>query len=171
MRCPLWLPIALLCLPAFAFAGGPKICMTAEEAARTHNKDVCITAHIYEVVELPDGTRFLDVCPPQTPDEACHFTIMSLREDRYEVGELVRYRNTDVRLRGMVQPMHGRSGMLLSHARQFYGGPPKFKPNPKLMRGFDAERDRRAVNDPNLHAQGGRRAFMDTRDQTSRPAK
>ena len=96
---------------------------------------------------------------------------MSLREDRNEVGELLRYRNTDVRLRGMVQPMHGRSGMLLSHARQFYGGPPKFKPNPKLMRGFDPERDRRPVNDPNLHSQGGRRAFMDTRDQTSRPAK
>lgn len=171
MRGPLWLTIALLCLPSSAFAGGPKICMTAEEAAGMPNKDVCITAHIYEVVELLDGTRFLDVCPPQTPDEACHFTIMSLREDRNEVGELVRYRNTDVRLRGMVQPMHGRSGMLLSHARQFYGGPPKFKPNPKLMRGFDAERERRPVNDPNLHAQGGRRAFMDTRDQTSRPAK
>ena len=50
----------LLCLPSFAFAGGPKICMTAEEAAKTPNKDVCVTAHIYEVVELPDGTRFLD---------------------------------------------------------------------------------------------------------------
>ncbi len=152
MRCPLWLPVAFLCLPVFAFAGGPKTCMTAEEAARTPNKDVCITAHIYEVVEQPDGTRFLDVCPPQTLDEACHFTIMSLREDRNEVGELVTYRNTDVRLRGMVQPMHGRSGMLLSHARQFYGGPPKFKPNPKLMHGFDAERDHRPVNDPNKHA-------------------
>ena len=41
-------------------------------------------------------------------------------------------------VRGIVQPMHGRAGMVLSHARQFYGGPPKFKPNPLLIRGFAA---------------------------------
>ena len=168
MRCHVWLAVILVCAPAISFAGGPKSCVTAEEAARTPNKDVCITAHIYEIVELPNGTRFLDVCAPETPDDSCHFTIMSLREDRNDVGELFRYRNTDVRLRGIVQSMHGRYGMLLSHARQFYGGPPKFKPNPKLLRGFDAERDTRPLNDPNLRRQGGRRAFMDNRDQTSR---
>lgn len=168
MRCPLWLAVAVLCAPALAFAGGPRECVSAEEAAKTPNKDVCITAHIYEVVELSNGTRFLDVCAPELPDESCHFTIMSLREDRNDVGELLRYRNTDVRLRGVVQSMHGRYGMLLSHARQFYGGPPKFKPNPKLLRGFDAERDRRPVSDPNLRSQGGKRAFMDNRDQISR---
>jgi hypothetical protein len=171
MRCSHWLAIVLLCGCARVYAGGPKVCVTAEQAAKTPNKDVCITAHIYEIVELPNGTRFLDVCAPETPDESCHFTIMSLREDRNDVGELLRYRNTDVRLRGVVQSMRGRSGMLLSHARQFYGGPPKFKPNPKLLRGFDAERDRRPVSDPNLRSQGGRRAFMDTHDQTSRPAE
>jgi hypothetical protein len=158
-------------MPASAFAGGSKNCVTADEAAKELNKDVCITAHIYEVVELPNGTRFLDVCSPQTPDDSCHFTIMSLREDRTEVGDLVKYGNSDVRIRGVVQSMHGRYGMQLSHARQFYGGPPKFKPNPKLLRGFDAEQDRRPVNDPNLHSQGGRRAFMDTRDQTPRSVK
>ena len=168
MRCPLWLAVAVLCAPALAFAGGPRECVSAEEAAKTPNKDVCITAHIYEVVELSNGTRFLDVCAPELPDESCHFTIMSLREDRNDVGELLRYRNTDVRLRGVVQSMHGRYGMLLSHARQFHGGPPKFKPNPKLLRGFDAERDRRPVSDPNLRSQGGKRAFMDNRDQISR---
>ena len=171
MRSRHWLAIFLMCICTRAFAGGPKLCVTAEEAARTPNKEVCITAHIYEVVELPDGTRFLDVCAPDTPDESCHFTIISLREDRSEVGELLRYRGTDVRVRGTVQPMRGRSGMLLSHARQFYGGPPKFKPNPKLLRGFDAEWDRRPVSDPNLRSHGGRRAFMDTREQTARPAK
>jgi hypothetical protein len=168
MRCHVWLAVILVCAPAISFAGGPKSCVTAEEAARTPNKDVCITAHIYEIVELPNGTRFLDVCAPETPDDSCHFTIMSLREDRNDVGELFQYRSTDVRLRGIVQSMHGRYGMLLSHARQFYGGPPKFKPNPKLLRGFDAERDTRPLNDPNLRRQGGRRAFMDNRDQTSR---
>jgi len=171
MRCIIWLAVVLVCSPVLSFAGGPKTCVTADEASKTLNKDVCIAAHIYEVVELPDGTRFLDVCSPQTTDESCHFTIMSLPEDRREVGELRRYRDTDVRVRGMVQAMHGRYGMMLSHARQFYGGPPKFKPNPKLLRGFDAEQDRRPVNDPNLRSQGGRRAFMDMRDQEPRPVK
>jgi hypothetical protein len=171
MRCPLWLAFVVVCFPISAFAGAPKECVTADEASKRLNKDVCVTAHIYEIVELPNGTRFLDVCPQQTPDDSCHFTIMSLREDRGEVGELLRYRDTDVHIRGVVQSMHGRYGMVLSHARQFYGGPPKFKPNPKLMRGFDAEQDRRPVNDPNLHSQGGRRAFMNTRDQSPRSAK
>ena len=58
-----------------------------------------------------------------------------------EVGELKKYRDMDVQIRGIVQPMHGRAGMVLSHARQFYGGPPKFKPNPLLARGFSAEQE------------------------------
>ena len=173
MRCLLWLAVVVVvvCLPVTAFAGGPQTCVTGDEASKTLNKDVCITAHVYEIVELPNGTRFLDVCSPQTPDDSCHFTIMSLPEDRKEVGELRRYRDTDVRVRGIVHTMHGRYGMMLSHARQFYGGPPKFKPNPKLLRGFDAEQDRRPVSDPNLRSQGGRRAFMDTRNQEPRNAK
>jgi hypothetical protein len=152
-------------------AGSPKPCLTAEQASQQLNKDVCISAHVYDVVQLPDGTRFLDVCSPQTPDDACRFTIVSLWEDRDAVGELRKYRDMDVQIRGIVQPMHGRSGMLLSHARQFYGGPPKFKPNPKLARGFDAAQSRPAVNDPNLGAQGAGRAFMNSRNQEPRPAK
>ncbi|HEY1648580.1 MAG TPA: hypothetical protein VGF96_11380 [Terracidiphilus sp.] len=135
------------------------------------NKDICISAHIYDVVQLPDGTRFLDVCSPQTPDANCRFTIVSLREDRDDVGELRKYRDMNVQIRGIVQPMHGRAGMVLSHVRQFNGGPPKFKPNPRLARGFDAETNRPPLNDPNLHAQGGRRAFMNTKDQEPAPAK
>jgi hypothetical protein len=96
---------------------------------------------------------------------------MSLWEDRDEVGELRKYRDMDVQIRGIVRPMHGRAGMVLSHARQFYGGPPKFKPNPKLLRGFNVEQSRPPVSDPNLRSQGGRRAFMSTRDQETRPAK
>jgi hypothetical protein len=117
-------------LPALAFAGAQKPCVTAEEATKLVNKDVCVTAHIYDVVELPDGTRFLDVCTPETPDAQCRLTIVSLREDRDDVGELRKYRDMNVQVRGIVRPMHGRAGMMLSHARQFYGGPPKFKPNP-----------------------------------------
>jgi hypothetical protein len=117
------------------------------------------------VVQLPDGTRFLDVCTPETADAQCKFTIVSLWEDRDDVGELTKYRNMNVQIRGIVRPMHGRAGMVLSHARQFYGGPPKFKPNPLLARGFSADESRPPINDPNLRSQGGRRAFMNTRDK------
>jgi hypothetical protein len=148
--------------PALALAAKPKPCISADQAAQMLNKDVCISAHIYDVVELPDGTRFLDVCSPQTPDDQCRFTVVSLAEDRGEVGELRKYRDADVQIRGIVQPMHGRAGMILSHGRQFYGGPPKFKPNPLLARGFSAEDERTPIHDPNLRPQGGRRVFMNS---------
>jgi hypothetical protein len=154
-----------------ALAGGQKTCVTADEASLLLNKDVCVTAHIYDVVELPDGTRFLDICTPETSDDKCRFTFVSLRDDRDEVGELRKYRDMDVHVRGIVRSMHGRAGMVVSHARQFYGGPPKFKPNPKLLRGFNADQDRPAVNDPNLRSQGGRRTFMNSRDQETIPRK
>ncbi|HZL53686.1 MAG TPA: hypothetical protein VFC37_22345 [Terracidiphilus sp.] len=160
-----------LIAPMPAYAGGAKPCITADQASKLVNKDVCVTAHVFDVVELSNGTRFLDVCTPETPDDACRFTIVSLREDRDDVGELRKYKDMNVHIRGTVQPMHGRSGMMLSNARQFYGGPPKFKPNPRLAHGFNAEDTRPPVSDPNLRSQGGRRAFMNTRDQETRPAK
>lgn len=171
LRCTRGLALLAAMAPLGAFAAKPKMCVAAEEAARMVNKDVCISAHVYDVVELPDGTRFLDVCSPQTPDEACRFTIVSLWEDREDVGELARYRDTDVQVRGIVRAMHGRAGMVLSHARQFYGGPPKFRPNPKLAHGFSGEQDRPPIQDPNLRAQGGRRSFMNSRDVETRTAK
>lgn len=166
-----WLMLLLGSMAAGPSIAAQKPCVTAAEASQFLNKDVCISAHIYDVVQLLDGTRFLDVCTPETPDESCRFTIMSLREDRDEVGELRKYRDMDVQIRGIVRPMHGRAGMLLSHVRQFSGGPPKFKPNPVLARGFNAEESRPPVNDPNLRSQGAGRAFMNTRDQSARPAK
>jgi hypothetical protein len=166
-----WLVLFTFAMSLPACAASKKPCVTAEEASKLVNKDVCVTAHVYDVVQLPDGTRFLDVCTPQTPDEACRFTIVSLWEDHEEVGELRKYRDMNVQIRGIVQPMHGRAGMVLSHARQFSGGPPKFKPNPSLARGFSADQSRPPVNDPNLRSQGGGRAFMNTRDQEMRPAK
>jgi len=169
---PLRVLFFVIMIPSIAASGAnPKPCLTAEEASKMLNKDICISAHVYDVVQLPDGTRFLDVCTPQTMDDACRFTIVSLSEDREEVGELNKYRDMNVQIRGIVRPMHGRAGMLLSHARQFYGGPPKFKPNPKLARGFDAAQSRPPVNDPNLRSQGAGRAFMNTRNQEPRPAK
>lgn len=161
--------LLLFLCPLAAFATHPKPCISTDDAAKLTNKDVCIQTHIYDVVELPDGTRFLDVCSPDTPDEKCRFTIVSLREDREQVGELRKFRDVDVHLRGIVQPIHGRSGMMLSHARQFYGGPPKFKPNPKLLHGFSGDQNKPPISDPNLRPQGGHRAFMNSRSQEPLP--
>ncbi len=166
-----WLVLFTLAAPGLAFAGNSKACVTADEASKLTNKEVCVTAHVYDVVELPNGTRFLDVCAPQTPDEACRFTIVSMQEDRDDVGELRKYKDMNVRVRGIVRPMHGRAGMMLSHSRQFSGGPPKFKPNPRLVRGFNGETSRPPVYDPNLRSQGGARAFMNSREQETRPTK
>lgn len=157
---------AMVTLPCTA---RPKPCVTVDEASKMLNKDVCISAHVYEVVELADGTRFLDICTPDTPDERCGFTIVSFFDDRDEVGELRKYRDMNVRVRGIVQPMHGRAGMVVSHARQFHGGPPKFKPNPGLARGFTGEQQHPPIADPNLRSQGHGRGFMNTRDREALP--
>jgi hypothetical protein len=156
--------------PALCFAGKTKHCFTADQAAKMLNKDVCVAAHIYDVVRLPDGTRFLDVCPPTTPDADCRFTIVSFAQDRDTVGALAEYRDKNVDVRGMVRPLRGRAEIVLSHVRQFYGGPPRFRPNPMLLRGFDAQAERPPVSDPNLHASGHSRGFMNSADQETRPA-
>jgi hypothetical protein len=167
----LWLVLLVLAAPLPVIAATQKPCVTAEEASKLVNKDVCVSAYVYDVVQLPDGTRFLDVCSPQTSDEACRFTIVSLWEDREEVGDLGKFREMNVQVRGIVRPMHGRAGMVLSHARQFSGGPPRFKPNPKLARGFSADESRPPIDDPSLRSQSRGRAFMNTRDQETRPGK
>lgn len=161
--------VALAGLAIPAYAAHPKPCLSAEEASRLLDRDVCISAHVYDVVQLPDGTRFLDICTPDLSDERCRFTIVSFWDDREEVGELRKYRDMDVRVRGIVRPMHGRAGMVLSHARQFYGGPPKFRPNPRMARGFSGEQDRPPIPDPNLRSQGRGRAFMNTKDREALP--
>lgn len=159
------------CWPALCFGGKPKRCVTTQEASKMVHKDVCVAAHLYDVVQLADGTRFLDVCPPTTPDARCRFTIVSFAQDRDTVGKLEQYRDRDVKIRGVVRPMHGRAGIVLSHARQFHGGPPRFRPNPVLLRGFDAEQGRPPMRDPNLRTYGHSRSFMNSRDQETRPAK
>lgn len=157
--------------PAICFAGKARPCVKADEAIKMINKDVCVSAHIYDVVQLADGTRFLDVCSPGTPDANCRFTIVSFAQDRDTVGALEQYRDRNVEIRGIVRPMHGRAGIVLSHVRQFHGGPPRFRPNPMLLRGFDAAQDRPPVADPNLHTYGRSRTFMNSLDQETRTAK
>lgn len=170
----LWLrmagPYAAAQTPAPATAQAPaklagKTCLSVDQAEQQPNKDICLAAHVYALVELADGTRFLDVCPPELPDAECHFTLLSLSVDREAVGDLRRYRDQDVTLRGVVRPTSGRMGMVISHIRQFRGGPEKFRPNPKLLKDFNAESNRPPVRDPNLAANGRHRSFMNTSDQ------
>ncbi len=133
------------------------------------NQDVCVKAHVYDVVELLDGTRFLDVCPANQPDDQCRFAVVSLAVDRREVGDLRRYRDQDVQLRGTLRRMHGRLGIVISHSRQFAGGPEKFKPNPRLLHGFNAQSDQAPIRDPNLAPAGHHRSFMNTQNKEALP--
>lgn len=165
MRRLLLLTLVVLALAPGASARKPKACVPPEQAAQHPNRDVCVAVHVYDVVELPDGTRFLDVCSPDTTDDHCRFTIVSLAIDRADVGSLLQYRDANIQMRGIVRAMHGRWGMELSHVRQLYGGPPKFRPNPRLAHGFNGEQQRPAISDPNLRPHGGRRAFMNSGEQ------
>ena len=130
-----------------------------------------MSAHVFGVVELADGTRFLDVCPTDVPDDQCRFTFVSLRADRDAVGDLRKYRDQQVQVRGILRATHGRMGIVISHIRQFSGGPEKFKPNPRLLRDFNGQSDRMPVRDPNLAASGHRRSFMNTADKEDLPAQ
>ena len=163
--------VCFFCGPSVLFAGKPRPCIPVEQAAQMLNKDICILAHVYDVVKLADGTRFLDVCSPETPDAGCRFMIVSYWEDNREVGDLQNYLGKDVQIRGTIEPMHGRAGMILSRARQFRGGRPKFRPNPMLANGFDAGQAQPPIADPSLQAHSGRRGFMNTRSQETLPAK
>lgn len=140
------------------------------QQAPPSSQEVCIQAHIYEVVERVDGTRFLDVCPPEVSDEDCRFQLMSLREDREDVGDLRRFRSQDVSVRGTIRMYHGRLGIRISHVRQFEGGPEKFRPNPKLLHDFNGQSDRMPVHDPATRASGRHRAFMDRNDREELPS-
>lgn len=170
--CSMRLPcsaILLLTAALSAFAAQSISCISADEASRKLNKDICISVHVYDVVQLANGTRFLDICSPVTPDERCPLMVVSLWGDHDAVGELRQYRDANIHIRGIVQPMHGRAGLVLSHARQFRGGPPRFRPNPRLLHGFSGEQERPPITDPNLRPQGRARSFMNRNEQELRP--
>ena len=150
---------------------GGRPCMTVADAVREPNRDVCVQAHVFGVVELSDGTRFLDVCTAEQPDTECRFTLVSSRADRVDVGDLRKYRDQDIAVRGVVRATHGRMGIVISHVRQFSGGPEKFRPNPKLLRDFNGQSDRMPVRDPNLAPSGRQRSFMNSRDREELPAQ
>src|ERR1700678_443632 len=152
-------------------AGRPCLSMAQATQAPNLNQEICVSAHVFAVVELADGTRFLYVCAADVPDDQCRFTFVSLRADRDDVGDLRKYRDQQVEVRGIVRATHGRMGIVISHVRQFKGGPEKFKPNPKLLRDFNGQSDRMPVRDPKLVSSGQHRSFMNTNDKESLPTQ
>jgi hypothetical protein len=146
-------------------------CVSIAEAAKDPDHDICVSAHVFAVVELADGTRFLDVCPADQSDDQCRFTFVSLRADRDDVGDLRKYRDQQVEIRGIVRATHGRMGIVINHVRQFSGGPEKFRPNPKLLRDFNGQSDKMPVHDPNLASSGHHRSFMNSADKEALPAQ
>ena len=149
-----WIAVAGSSVPCWSVAGAAKPCFDMLEAGRHLNQDVCISAHVYDVIELADGTRFLDVCSPETSDAACHFTVISLRQDRKEVGDLEALRDREIDIRGTVHSFADRSGIILSEARQLHGGAEKFHPNPALLNGFSAADGKSAFADPAFKSGG-----------------
>ena len=152
-----------LLLPFLALHAAPPSCHAASEAGAYAGKNVCITAHVYDVAMLGDGTRFLDTCSPEISDDACRFTIASLPEDTREVGDLAALRGHDIKLRGVVHSVNQRSVMYLSHARQLHGGAEKFHPNPALLAGFSAGDAKAPVHDPSLSGNHHFSVFRSTR--------
>ena len=157
------LSFGILLASLSAVSATAKTCHSQDDAARYSGKDVCITAHVYNIAELRDGTRFLDTCSPQTTDDACHFTIASLPEDTRDVGDLHGLVGSDIELRGIVHSVNDRSLMYLSNARQLHGGAEKFRPNPALLTGFSAEQSKEPVHDPSLSGNHHFSVFRATR--------
>ena len=152
----LWLAVVGSCVAAPCRCAGARPCYELPDAGQHLNQDVCVRAHVYDVIELADGTRFLDVCSPETSDEACHFTVISLRQDAKSVGALQALSGQRIEIRGTVHSFAGRSGIILSDARQLHGGAEKFRPNPVLMKGFSAADGKSAFDDPAFKSGGHR---------------
>ena len=157
MRLAAWILIFVATtMPALA---SPKGCIAPESTRDYLNKDVCVNAHVYEVIELSDGTRFLDLCSPETPDDKCRFSIVSLNADRKDVGDLARYRQQDIQIRGIIRPFNFRTQIILSREQQFHGGSEKFRTNPALLKGFSAEDSHTAFSDPATRASHHKSSF------------
>jgi hypothetical protein len=150
----LWSAVGGIGMASLTASATARPCYDFPQASQHLNQDVCIRAHVYDVVELADGTRFLDVCSPETTDAACHFTIVSLSQDRRDVGSLEPLRDRQIEIRGTVHSFADRAGIILSNQRQLRGGPEKFRPNPALMKGFSAADSKSAFDDPAFRSGG-----------------
>ncbi|MHB8301207.1 MAG: hypothetical protein ACYDC6_00010 [Acidobacteriaceae bacterium] len=128
---------------------GKKTCIVPNEALAHVNKNVCVTARVYRVVDTADGTHFLDVCSPKTADIDCHFFIVNFSQDEKSVGDLQSLAHQTIHIRGTVHTVQGRADIVLSSKRQLHGGKEKFQPNPQLVKSFSAENGGQAFNAKN----------------------
>ena len=130
---------SLAMLPVLQAAGASPACSPLDDGILRASRDACVSAHVYDVVTVENGTRFLDLCSPETADAQCHFSIVSYGADRRVVGDLEQLRGKDVEVRGGVQRYGQRYLMVLNNERQFHHGSPEFRPDPRLLSGFSAE--------------------------------
>ncbi len=139
MRSPFLMTLAIsaMLLPGIALA--KRTCISPENALEHVGKNVCVSAHVYRVVDAVDGIHFLDVCRPETSDADCHFFIVSLSRDEKSVGNVQRLADHTIQIRGTIHTIQGRAEMVLSNNQQLHGGREKFRPNPQLVKSFSAE--------------------------------
>lgn len=123
---------------AIAHAHTPA-CTPAADTTLRASEDTCLQAHVFDVVTVSGGTRFLDLCSPDTPDDACHVSIVSYGKDRKQVGDLEAMRGKDISIRGALQNYNGRYVLVLNEERQLRGGAARFAPDQRLLRGTSAE--------------------------------
>ena len=121
-----------------AYARVPS-CSSADDASLHASEDTCLRAHVFDVVTVPGGTRFLDLCSPDTSDSACRVSVVSYPKDAKQVGDLEGMRGKDIAIRGAVQNYNGRYVLVLNDERQLRGGAARFAPDPRLLRGTSAE--------------------------------
>lgn len=126
----------LLALPLLAESPA---CLTLEELQMRTSRDVCIAAHVYDVVTIENGTRFLDLCSAETSDNQCRFSVVSYRADRTSVGNLEQLSGKNVEIRGAIQKFGSRYVMILNDDGQLHHRQPRFRPDPRLLAGFSAE--------------------------------
>jgi hypothetical protein len=139
MRSLLLVAVSIFAMLTSALAATKRACIAPEDALRHINKDICITVHIYRVVDAADGIHFLDVCSPETSDADCHFFILSLSRDEKSIGDIQALVNQTIQIRGTVHTIQGRAEIVFSSEQQLHGGKEKFHPNPQLMKSFSAE--------------------------------
>jgi hypothetical protein len=139
----------LATLPALPAAARTPTCAPVDDGGLRTSHDVCVSAHVYDVVTVENGTRFLDLCSPDVSDAECRFSIVSYSADRHSVGDLDQFRGKDVEIRGVVERYGPRFLMVLNDERQFHHGAAQFRPDPRLLSGFSAE-DSQPRNAPEL---------------------
>lgn len=138
MRSPMFLVLSIFVLMP-ALASAKHACIAPEDAPKHVNKDVCVAAHVYRVVDAADGIHFIDVCSPETSDADCRFFVLSLGRDEKTVGDLQSLVGHNIQIHGTVHTIQGHAEIVLSSQQQLHGGEKKhFHPNPQLVKGFSA---------------------------------